>query len=150
MVRLCRRSRKYLIVIDTVRMVYIPWVKRKSNPPIVIARVLLHLGARALIFGDDMPRPVKRGNVTFELNMQGLNQLMKSDEMKSILQEAGDMVANSASAMTHGEPYGVDVHDAQWVSIASIYGESEEAKRENYEKNILLKALGSTGLPTKK
>lgn len=108
------------------------------------------LGLALFIVETEMPKPVTRGSVTFQLNMQGLNQLMKSDEMKSILQEAGDMVANSASAMTHGEPYGVDVHDAQWVSIVSIYGESEEAKRENYEKNILVKALGSTGLPTTK
>ena len=36
-----------------------------------------------------MARPVKRGNVTFQLNMAGLNELMKSDAMKEVLQEAG-------------------------------------------------------------
>lgn len=97
-----------------------------------------------------MARPVKRGNVTFQLNMAGLNELMKSDAMKEVLQEAGEFVANSASSMTDGEPYGVSVHDAQWVSIANVYGDSETAKRRNYEENILLKALSSSGLPLTK
>lgn len=97
-----------------------------------------------------MAKPVKRGNVTFQLNMAGLNELMKSDAMKEVLQEAGEYVANSASSMTDGEPYGVNVHDAQWVSIANVYGDSDVAKRRNYEENILLKALSSSGLPLTK
>lgn len=110
---------------------------------------LLLPGLRFVI-GGTMARPVKRGNVTFQLNMAGLNELMKSDAMKEVLQEAGEFVANSASSMTDGEPYGVNVHDAQWVSIANVYGDSEVAKRRNYEENILLKALGSSGLPNRK
>ena len=114
-----------------------------------IADLYCYRGLRFVI-GGTMARPVKRGNVTFQLNMAGLNELMKSDAMKEALQEAGEFVANSASSMTDGEPYGVSVHDAQWVSIANVYGDSETAKRRNYEENILLKALSSSGLPLTK
>ena len=75
---------------------------------------------------------------------------MKSDEMKEILQEAADSVAGSASSMAEGEPFGVDVHDADFVSIASIYPASKEAAQANYEENVLLKALDGSGLPKSK
>ena len=97
-----------------------------------------------------MGKRVKRGNVEFELNLAGLNELMKSDEMKEILQEAADSVAGSASSMAEGEPFGVDVHDADFVSIASIYPASKEAAQANYEENVLLKALDGSGLPKSK
>lgn len=79
--------------------------------------------------------------VEFKLNLPGLNELMKSPEMKACLEEAGTAVADAA-----GEDYGVRVHDADFVSIANVYPTSQEAAQENYENNTLLKALGSVGL----
>lgn len=83
--------------------------------------------------------------VRFELNLAGLNELMKSDEMQAILEEAGQTVARNA-----GAEYGTRVHQASYVSICNVYPDSEKAAHENYKKNTLVKALSSAGLPLSK
>lgn len=80
-------------------------------------------------------------NIKFKLNLAGLNELMKSDEMKACLQQAGEAVANNA-----GSEYGVRVHDASFEAIANIYPDSKKAAKDNYERNALLKALLSTSI----
>lgn len=79
--------------------------------------------------------------VEFELDINGLRELMKGPEMQAVLQEAGDAVASGA-----GGDYGVRVHVADYVAIANVFPESQEAAKDNYENNTLLKALGSAGL----
>lgn len=83
--------------------------------------------------------------VEFELNLSGLNELMKSPEMQSALDEAGAAVAQAA-----GAEYAHRVHTASFVSIANVYPDSKEAAKENYETNSLLKAIGSVGLSMSK
>lgn len=83
--------------------------------------------------------------VEFELNISGLQELMKSPEMQSALQAAGESVASAA-----GGDYGVRVHTADYVAIANVYPDSKEAAKDNYENNTLLKALGSSGLSMRK
>ena len=73
-----------------------------------------------------------------------------SDNMKDALQEAAETVAGSASVLAEGEPFGVDVHEADYVAIASIYPESQGAAQANFEENVLLKALDGAGLPNTK
>lgn len=85
------------------------------------------------------------GNVKFELNLPGLNELMKSSEMQSALLEAGQAVANAA-----GGEYAAEVHTANWIAISNVYADTPKAKRENLKDNVLLKALGATGLPMRK
>ena len=84
-------------------------------------------------------------NVKFELNLPGLNELMKSAEMQSALLEAGKAVAGSA-----GSDYAAEVHTASWIAISNVYPDSKEAAHENFEQNTLLKAAGSVGLRTSK
>ena len=79
--------------------------------------------------------------VEFELDINGLRELMKGPEMQAALQDAGDAVASYA-----GGDYGVRVHVADYVAIANVFPESKEAAKDNYENNTLLKALGSAGL----
>ena len=88
-------------------------------------------------------------NSVFELDINGLRELMKSAEMKSFLAEAGRSVQNNAENMSGGE-YGHRVHDASYVSICNIFPDSEEAAKENRENNTVLKALSSSGLPMHK
>ena len=83
--------------------------------------------------------------VEFELDINGLRELMKGPEMQAVLQEAGDAVASGASG-----DYGVRVHVADYVAIANVFPESKEAAKDNYENNTLLKALGSAGLSMRK
>ena len=81
----------------------------------------------------------------FVLNLRGLNELMKSEEMKAVLKEAGAAVAEAA-----GSEYAHRVHDASFVSICNVYPDSKKAAHENYKENSLLKAVGSVGLPMTK
>lgn len=83
--------------------------------------------------------------VKFELNLQGLNELMKSDEMVSVLEKCGRAVAEAA-----GADYASGVHQADFVAIANVYPDSKRAANENYHENTLLKAVGSVGLSTHK
>lgn len=83
--------------------------------------------------------------VRFELNLPGLNELMKSSETQSALQSAGNAVAKAA-----GRDYGVNVHTANWVAIANVYPNSKDAAKENAENNTLLKGLSGAGLSMKK
>lgn len=79
--------------------------------------------------------------VDFQLNMKGLNELMKSKEMQNHLEEVGRAVAKNA-----GSEYGSRVHQATWVAICNVYPDSAQAAKQNSENNTLLKALGSSGL----
>ena len=79
--------------------------------------------------------------VGFELNLAGLNELMKSAEMMAALEEAGRTVAGMA-----GGDYGVRVHQASFVAIANVYPDSLKAAEDNYKNNTLVKALGASGL----
>lgn len=83
--------------------------------------------------------------VKFELNLPGLNELMKSEPMKEVLLDAAKQVASNA-----GEGYKAGVHTGYWIGIANVYPETKEASRNNLENNVLLKALGSVGLRMKK
>lgn len=84
-------------------------------------------------------------NVKFELNLKGLQELMKSEEMQQALSEAGAAVANAA-----GKEYAHREHIASFVAISNVYPDSKEAAHENFKDNTLLKALGSVGLPMSK
>ncbi len=83
--------------------------------------------------------------VKFELNLAGLNQLMKSAEMQDVLLNAGQAVADAA-----GEGFEAEVHQADYVAISNVYPTTNEARKENLENNTLLKAVGAVGLPTHK
>ena len=84
-------------------------------------------------------------NVKFELNLQGLNELMKSGPMQSALLEAGNAVARAA-----GGDYAAEVHTASFIAISNVYPNSKAAAKENYEDNTLLKALGAASLRMEK
>lgn len=79
--------------------------------------------------------------VEFQLNLPGLNELMKSEGMCKDLEEAGGTVASIA-----GDGYGVRVHQASFVAIANVYPDTAKAAKDNYENNSLVKALGASGL----
>lgn len=80
-------------------------------------------------------------SVRFELNLAGLNELMKSDEMQSILETASQRVQNAA-----GEGFGHRVGVATYTAIGNIFAENAEAAHKAYEENTLVKALGSAGI----
>ncbi len=85
-----------------------------------------------------------------ELNLRGINELMQSGPIQEALQNAGEAVAQAASGMAAGEPFGVRTHLADFVAIANVYPDSKAAQRANLSDNVLLKGVGSAGLPTRK
>lgn len=84
-------------------------------------------------------------SVKFELDLEGLRELMNSSEMQSQLQQGAQSVASIA-----GAGYESSVHVPGVVPIATAYPGTEEAAKDNYENNTLLKALGASGLPQSK
>lgn len=76
-----------------------------------------------------------------ELNLPGLNEVMKSAEMQAALLSAASSVASSA-----GSGYGYGVHQANFVAIANVFPDSAEAAKDNYENNSIVKAAGAAGL----
>lgn len=88
--------------------------------------------------------------VRIELNLAGVNEMMKSPEIQAALQAAGEAVAQYASGMAHGEPYGVRTHLASWVAITNVYPDSKAASEANMKDNVLLMGVGAAGLPTRK
>lgn len=88
--------------------------------------------------------------VKIELNLAGINAMMKSAEIQAALQSAGEAVAQNAGGLSGGAKYGARTHTANWVAITNVYPEDAEAARANYKDNTLLKGVGAAGLPTSK
>jgi len=84
-------------------------------------------------------------NVSFKLNLPGLNELMKSSEMEAALEQAGEAVAANA-----GSGYSHRVHQASFVAICNVYPDDAFAASDNYANNTLLKSLSAVGLPMTK
>ena len=86
--------------------------------------------------------------VDFELDIEGLQQLMKSSEMQQILNETATNVADKARMQTGNEDFGHDVRVASYVAIGTVFPQSEAAARASYQDNVLEKSL--SGLPRTK
>ena len=78
--------------------------------------------------------------VNFKLDLQGLNELMKSKEMQTVLDQYGSEVSGKASNMS-GADYAYRTHVASFVAITNVYPDSKEAAHDNYKNNTLLKSL---------
>jgi len=79
------------------------------------------------------------GKVKFELNLKGLNELMKSPEMQNALMNAGQAVANVANGDTAG-------YTLRWIGTCNVFPDSQESAHDNFKNNTLLKAVSSVGL----
>lgn len=66
---------------------------------------------------------------------------MKSAEMQSSLQAAGNVVASAA-----GAGYATNTHVAPYTAVCTVYPSDKEAGLDNYLHNTLLKATSSAGL----
>lgn len=90
--------------------------------------------------------------VKIELNLAGFRELYKSTEIKKALDDAGAEVEGWAEQMSELEDavYGHRTHEADRMAITNVYPENKSAAMENRHHNVLLKAVGAAGLPTKK
>ena len=85
-----------------------------------------------------------------ELNLSGVNALMKSPAIQAQLQAAGEAVAAQASTMAGGAAFAASTHLANWIAVTNVYPDDADAAHRNFEDNTLLKAVGSVGLPLTK
>ena len=76
------------------------------------------------------------GKVKFELNLKGLNELMKSPEMQEVLDEKAQAIQNAA-----GEGYEHQTYPINWIAVSNVYPETREAKADNLQNNTLLKSM---------
>lgn len=88
------------------------------------------------------------GKTKFVLNLPGLNELMKSDEMQAVLRDAASQVEAKANGMAADKEarYSSDIVVGYWIAASRIRAENGAALQENLENNTLVKALGSVGL----
>lgn len=75
-----------------------------------------------------------------ELNSEGIQELLHSEEITSYMETIAHQIAESA-----GDGYEVDTYNAGQRNICSVYTATEEAKKDTLENNTLLIAAGSVG-----
>ena len=80
--------------------------------------------------------------IDFKLDLPGLNRLMKSPEMQSILQEKGNEVASRARSMCPEGEYQTRTVVGNYIATTFVSAENWEAIHDGFEHNTLLKALG--------
>lgn len=72
----------------------------------------------------------------FELNYEGVGQLLKSEEMKNICKSYAD-----AAVRKLGDGYSVSTYTGTTRVNASVRAETFEARKENSQNNTILKAV---------
>lgn len=75
--------------------------------------------------------------VNFKLNRQGVRELLKSQEMMNVCKEYAEQVRNRA-----GDGYEISTYVGTNRVKASVYADTYEARKDNFDHNTLLKALG--------
>ena len=78
------------------------------------------------------------GNVKFRLNLQGLNELMKSAAMQGCMNSAAASIASAAGTGFEAE----SAHSINFIAIAGVRAATYEARKRCNEDNTLLKAAG--------
>lgn len=81
--------------------------------------------------------------VKFELNLPGLNELMKSPAMQGELARHGSRVLSNArsAAQVDGAEYSMNTRVINWIAVTTIRADNYEARKDNYDNNTLLKSL---------
>lgn len=74
--------------------------------------------------------------VKVKLNSDGIRQLLKSQEMRTVLEGYGDRVVSNA-----GAGYSYSTHTTEQRAIVNVYPTTKETAIENAEDNTLLRSL---------
>lgn len=78
--------------------------------------------------------------VKVKLNLQGINEVMKSPGIQAVCEQAARDVGNASGIKTE-----VSSGTIRYIAYANVYPADEDAAKENYENNSLLKAISSAG-----
>lgn len=82
--------------------------------------------------------------VKFEMDIKGLNELMRSEAMQAVLDEKGAQIqARAASSAQDPEAkYSRSIWVGNWIAASQVRADNPEAIQENLRNNTLLKAIG--------
>lgn len=90
------------------------------------------------------------GKVRVELNLRGLNELMKSPEIKDAIGDAAEAIASKASSES-GRVYSAKpVRELRFMAASMVKAGDRHAYYSNLKHNTLLKAVGALGFSTRK
>lgn len=78
--------------------------------------------------------------VKFNLNLRGLNQLMRGPEVQADLQRRGEKIAQAAESMSNGGEFEVETKPIRWIAVTNVRTKDDKALRAVYENNVLEKA----------
>lgn len=78
--------------------------------------------------------------VKVELNLKGVNELMKSGPIQSALKAAGEAVARQAGGEAHAD----STRTINWIAVQDIRSDDEK------DLNALISAVSSVGLSLRK
>ena len=81
---------------------------------------------------------MSKSRFKFELNKAGVAELLKSPEMKGILESAASRKAGQA-----GAGYTSEVHTGKKRIYANVFPDTAEAAKDNYKNNTLEKVIRS-------
>lgn len=79
-------------------------------------------------------------SVKVELNIKGVNELMKSAPIQAALKSAGEAVARQAGGIAHAGA----TRTINWIAVQDVRSDSEK------DENALISALSSVGLSLRK
>lgn len=79
-------------------------------------------------------------NVKVELNLKGVNELMKSAPIQAALKSAGEAVARQAGGQAHAD----STRTINWIAVQDIRSDDDN------DLNALISAVSSVGLSLRK
>lgn len=90
-----------------------------------------------------------KNKVRVELDLKGINRMMKGNGVYGFLQQAGEHVADRATEYC-GEAFRARTARIRWIAVTNVFADTPEAKKAVYDENVLEKAIGSYHLPRRK
>lgn len=77
------------------------------------------------------------GKVKIKLSYSGIGQMLRGEEMKSLVSDYGEKAAGIA-----GSGYGHETHSTGQRQAANVFPSDRKSANNNYRNNTLLKTLG--------
>ena len=83
--------------------------------------------------------------VKVELNLPGINDLMRSQPIQDAVENAGKAVAQQCR-----RDFETKSGTIRWIAFCNVYPNSKSAAKQNYDDNSLVKGLSAVGLKMSK